>query len=83
MFKTLIIYSWLVATGYVKQQHDAYPMGVRKMYVVKLPDKKIAKYAYRAEIIEFIKTGEWKYDEELRMKENLKRKLGKKRLKRS
>ena len=35
-------------------------MGVRKMYVVKLPDKKIAKYAYRAEIIEFIKTGEWK-----------------------
>jgi hypothetical protein len=57
-----IIFIWYLITGTVIYQHD---VEGRNTYALFFPDGKVVDYAYKAEIIEYIETGTFEYDETL------------------
>jgi hypothetical protein len=57
-----IIFIWYLITGTVVYQHD---VEGRNTYALFFPDGKVVDYAYKAEIIEYIETGTFEYDETL------------------
>jgi hypothetical protein len=56
------VFIWLMLTGQVKyqQHHDG-----RKQYVLFFKNGKVVDYAYKAEILEYIETGTFEYNEDL------------------
>lgn len=57
-----IIFIWYLITGTVVYQQD---MDGRNQYALFFPDGKVVDYAYKAEIIEYIETGTFEYDDTL------------------
>jgi hypothetical protein len=57
-----IIFIWYLITGTVIYQHD---VEGRNTYALFFPDGKVVDYAYKAEIIEYIETGTFEYDDTL------------------
>jgi hypothetical protein len=57
-----IIFIWYLITGTVVYQQD---VEGRNTYALFFPDGKVVDYAYKAEIIEYIETGTFEYDETL------------------
>jgi hypothetical protein len=70
MFKTFIVWVWLCSSGYVVE--DSHKHMGHKLYTFHMPDAKVAKYCYKAEIINYIKTKKWKYFTRQELKEELK-----------
>jgi hypothetical protein len=58
-----MIFYFLLLVGIVKPQDD-------NMYAFFTPDGKVFEYAYREEIMEAIRTGEFKYNEDLHLNNN-------------
>jgi hypothetical protein len=58
-----MIFYFLLLVGIVKPQDD-------NMYAYFTPDGKVYEYAYREEIMEAIRTGEFKYNEDLHLNNN-------------
>ena len=59
MIKTAMIWLWLCSTGYVVEIPHKH-VG-RKLYTFYLPNGKTAKYAYKLEILNYIKKKNWTY----------------------
>jgi hypothetical protein len=59
---TKIIFVWYLWTGIIVPQgeHEG-----RDMYAIFFEDGKVVDFAYKAEIIEYIETGTFEYDETL------------------
>ena len=57
-----LLFSHTVFPGTVIYQHD---VEGRNTYALFFPDGKVVDYAYKAEIIEYIETGTFEYDETL------------------
>lgn len=57
-----IIFIWYLITGTVIYQQD---MDGKRQYALFFPDGKVVDYAYKAEIIEYIQTGTFEYDDTL------------------
>lgn len=53
-----MIFYFLLLVGIVKPQDD-------NMYAYFTPDGKVFEYAYKEEIMEAVRTGEFKYNEDL------------------
>lgn len=69
MIKSIIIWSWLVSTGYVVDmnvKHEGH-----ELYTFYMAEGKTARYAYKKEILRYIKRRNWKFLERI---ENQKRK---------
>ena len=58
-----MIFYFLLLVGIVKPQDD-------NLYAFFTPDGKVFEYAYREEIMEAIRTGEFKYNEDLHLNNN-------------
>jgi hypothetical protein len=58
-----MIFYFLLLVGIVKPQDD-------NLYAFFTPDGKVFEYAYREEIEEAIRTGEFKYNEDLHLNNN-------------
>jgi len=60
--KTIVFY-WMMLKGSIipQEKHEG-----RKTYALIFPDGKAVDYAYKAEIIDYLKTGTFKYNEDLR-----------------
>jgi hypothetical protein len=69
MIKSIIIWSWLVSTGYVVDMNAKYQG--RELYTFYMAEGKTARYAYKKEILQYIKRRNWKFLERL---ENQKKK---------
>ena len=59
---TKVIFIWLMLTGQVKYQQT---MDGRKQYALFFKDGKAVDYATKHEILEYIETGSFEYDEDL------------------
>jgi hypothetical protein len=60
--KTLVFYFMMFKGSIIPQgQHEG-----RKMYAVIFPDGKAVDYAYKAEVLNYIKTKQFTYNEDLR-----------------
>ena len=59
---TKLIFIWYIVTGTVQYQQTMYG---HKQYALFFKDGKVVDYAYKAEILEYIKTGTFEYDEDL------------------
>ena len=59
---TKLIFIWYLVTGTVQYQQT---MDGHKQYALFFKDGKVVDYAYKAEILEYIKTGTFEYDEDL------------------
>ena len=59
---TKMIFIWLMLTGQVKYQQT---MDGRKQYALFFKDGKVVDYATKAEILEYIETKTFEYDEDL------------------
>lgn len=57
-----MIFIWLMLTGQVKYQQT---MDGRKQYALFFKDGKVVDYATKAEILEYIETKTFEYDEDL------------------
>ena len=57
------MFVWLVLTGQVEYQQKG--EDGRKQYALFFKDGKVIDYAYEGEIIEYIKTGTFEYNEDL------------------
>ena len=60
-----IVFLWYLITGTVKYQQT---MDGHKQYALFFKNGKVVDYAYKAEILEYIKTGTFEYDETLELK---------------
>jgi len=60
-----IVFLWYLLIGTVKYQQT---MDGHKQYALFFKDGKVVDYAYEAEILEYIKTGTFEYDETLELK---------------
>lgn len=63
MFVKLIIFKVMMFLGYITPMNDSHE-GV-DMYLLRLPNGTVIEYAYKAEILEYIETGEFHYDDTL------------------
>lgn len=59
---TKVIFIWLMLTGQVKYQQT---MDHQKQYALFFKDGKVVDYATKYEILEYIETGSFEYDEDL------------------
>ena len=59
---TKLIFIWYIVTGTVQYQQT---MDGHKQYALFFKDGKVVDYAYKGEILEYIKTGTFEYDEDL------------------
>jgi hypothetical protein len=59
--KTIVFY-WMMLKGSIIPQGDN---DGRKMYALKFPDNKVVDYAYKEEILNYLETGTFYYDETL------------------
>jgi hypothetical protein len=57
-----LIFIWYLLTGTVEYQQT---MDGHKQYALFFKDGKVIDYAYEGEIIEYIKTGTFEYNEDL------------------
>ncbi len=57
------VFVWLLLTGQVKYQQQG--EDGRKQYALFFEDGKVVDFAYKAEIVEYIQTGTFEYDETL------------------
>ena len=57
-----LIFIWYLITGTVVYQQE---MDGRNQYALFFPDGKVVDYATKAEIMEYIKTGKFQYNEDL------------------
>ena len=60
---TKVIFIWLMLTGQVKYQQVG--EDGRKQYALFFENGKVVDYAYKAEILEYIESGTFEYDETL------------------
>lgn len=60
--KTIVFY-WMMLKGSIIPQgeHEG-----RKMYALKFPDGKVVDYAYKEEILNYIETKTFNYDEQIK-----------------
>jgi hypothetical protein len=56
------VFIWLMLTGQVKYQQT---MDGRKQYALFFEDGKVVDYATKAEILEYIQSGDFEYNEDL------------------
>lgn len=59
---TKLIFIWYLVTGTVQYQQT---MDGHKQYALFFKDGKVIDYAYKAEILEYIETGTFEYNEDL------------------
>ena len=67
MIKTAIIWIWLCNCGYVvemQQKHNG-----QKLYTFYMSEGKTARYAYKKEIVRYIKRKDWEFMESTSDKE--------------
>ena len=57
-----IIFLWYLISGTVQFQEK---IDNKKLYNINFKDSTVIEYAYKGEVIKWIKTGEFKYDEDL------------------
>jgi hypothetical protein len=57
-----LIFTWYLITGTVVYQQD---MDGRNQYALFFKDGKVIDYAYKEEILEYIETGTFEYNEDL------------------
>ena len=57
-----LIFTWYLITGTVVYQQD---MDGRNQYALFFEDGKVIDYAYKEEILEYIETGTFEYNEDL------------------
>ena len=57
-----LIFTWYLLTGTVEYQQT---MDGRKQYALFFEDGKVVDYAYKGEILEYIETGTFEYNEDL------------------
>jgi len=63
MFVKLITFKVMMFLGYITPMNDSHE-GV-DMYLLSLPDGTVIEYAYKEEILNYIETGEFHYDDTL------------------
>ena len=63
MIKSIIIWSWLCSAGYVVDMNAKWEG--KKLYTFYMAEGKTARYAYKKEILRYIKRRNWKFDERL------------------
>jgi hypothetical protein len=63
MIKSIIIWSWLVSTGYIVPMNAEYEG--RELYTFYMAKGKTARYAYKKEILMYIKKRNWKFLERI------------------
>ena len=61
MIKTAIIWIWLCNCGYVVEMQQKY--NGQKLYTFYMSEGKTARYAYKKEIVRYIKRKDWKFME--------------------
>ena len=59
---TKLIFIWYLLTGTVEYQQT---MDGHKQYALFFKDGKVIDYAYKSEILEYIETGTFEYNEDL------------------
>jgi hypothetical protein len=59
---TKLIFAWMLLTGQVTRTEDHEG---HKQYKLNLGDDLRAEYAYKEEVLEFIETGNFEYNEDL------------------
>jgi len=59
---TKLIFIWYLVTGTVQYQQT---MDGHKQYALFFKDGKVVDYAYKSEILEYIETGTFEYNEDL------------------
>ena len=59
---TELIFIWYILTGTVEYQQT---MDGHKQYALFFKDGKVIDYAYKSEILEYIETGTFEYNEDL------------------
>ncbi len=59
MIKSILIWTWLISSGYAVDMNEKH-VG-RKLYTFYMPQGKTVRYAYKAEIIKFIKKKKWEF----------------------
>lgn len=59
---TQLIFIWYILTGTVEYQQT---MDGHKQYALFFEDGKVIDYAYKSEILEYIETGTFEYNEDL------------------
>ena len=57
-----LIFLWYLITGTVVYQQE---MDGRNQYALFFPDGKVVDYAYKEEILEYIDSGDFEYNEDL------------------
>ena len=61
---TKLIFIWYILTGTVEYQQT---MDGHKQYALFFEDGKVVDYAYKEEILEYIETGTFEYNEDLEL----------------
>jgi hypothetical protein len=61
---TKLIFIWYLLTGTVEYQQT---MDGHKQYALFFKDGKVVDYAYKGEILEYIETGTFEYNEDLEL----------------
>jgi len=61
---TKLIFIWYLLTGTVEYQQT---MDGHKQYALFFKDGKVVDYAYKSEILEYIETGTFEYNEDLEL----------------
>jgi len=61
---TKLIFIWYIFTGTVEYQQT---MDGHKQYALFFEDGKVVDYAYKEEILEYIETGTFEYNEDLEL----------------
>ena len=61
---TKLIFIWYLLTGTVEYQQT---MDGHKQYALFFKDGKVIDYAYKGEILEYIETGTFEYNEDLEL----------------
>ena len=61
---TKLIFIWYLVTGTVQYQQT---MDGHKQYALFFKDGKVIDYAYKSEILEYIETGTFEYNEDLEL----------------
>ena len=67
MIKTVMIWIWLCNCGYVIDMHHKHQG--HELYKFYMPEGKTVRYAYKKEIVRYIKKKDWKFMERASQKE--------------
>ena len=59
---TKVMFIWYMVTGVIVPQSD---VDGRQTYAIFMPNNTVIDYAYRGEVLNWIRTGEFVYDEDL------------------